>query len=124
MSSIWTPGGEHPVDRERSGGGPAGREPTREELEQAAAEYMAEIQGTPAHVIVGNHAVQLFELARIYLSADPPAFDDARLAIDAMGAVVEGLEGRLGEDEATLVEGLAQLRLAFVQMKKGLDASG
>jgi hypothetical protein len=30
---------------------------------------------------------------------------------------VEGLSGRLGPDEAALADGLAQLRLAFVQIR-------
>jgi adenylate cyclase len=36
-----------------------------------------------------------------------------------MGAIVEGLAGRLGEVEAELADGLAQIRLAFVQVQAG-----
>lgn len=78
---------------------------------------LAAIRNTPAAVVVGNHAIQLFELARIHLTAEPPNFPDAQLAIDAMAAVVESLGGRLGDDERTLADGLAQIRLAFVQIK-------
>lgn len=87
-------------------------------------EELAAIQNTPAHYIVGNHAIQLFELARIYLSAEPPKLPEAKLAIDGMAALVEGLEGRLGEDESTLVDGLAQIRLAFVQMNQMKGSAG
>lgn len=122
MSSLWTPGGERPIGDDepstRSAGDTA--EPTEEELRLAAEQYLAEIQNTPAHVIVANHAIQLFELARIYLSAEPPIFEQASLVIDAMTALVENLDGRLGEDETTLKDALAQIRLAFVQMKKSL----
>jgi hypothetical protein len=122
VSSLWTPGGERPITSDAPAGSPTREpgEPTEEELRQAAEQYLAEIQNTPAQVIVANHAIQLFELARIYLSGQPPSFDDARLAIDAMTAVVESLGGRLGEDEATLTDALAQIRLAFVQMRKSL----
>ena len=126
MSSLWTPGGERPVDRGTAApdaatptgpAGPLDREPTEEEMRRAAEEYMAQLAGTPADIVVGNHAVQLFELARVYLSQSPPKLDDASLAIDAMGTLVEGLVGRLGEDEAEINAGLASLRLAYVQIK-------
>ncbi len=80
-------------------------------------EELAAIRNTPAAYVVGNHAIQLFELARIHLTADPPNLEDAQLVIDAMSGIVEGLAGRLGEDEGTLTDGLAQIRLAFVQIK-------
>jgi hypothetical protein len=41
----------------------------------------------------------------------------ARLAIDALGYLLDGLRGRLGETEASLHESLAQLRLAFVRLE-------
>jgi hypothetical protein len=118
MSSLWTPGGERPVQREEPS---PGDEPTPEEVEEAMEQELAAIQNTPARFILGNHAIQLFELARIYLTAEPPRFEDAQLSIDAMASIVEGLAGRLGEDEATLVDGLAQIRLAFVQIKAGVE---
>ena len=85
-------------------------------------EELAAIRNTPAEFVVGNHAIQLFELARIYLTADPPKLTSASVAIDAMAAIVEGLAGRLGDDEATLSDGLAQIRLAFVQLKAAVEA--
>ena len=85
-------------------------------------EELAAVRNTPAAVVVGNHAIHLFELARIYLTAEPPKFVDAQLAIDGMAALLEGLTGRLGDDERTLAEGLAQIRLAFVQLKAAQDA--
>ena len=44
----------------------------------------------------------LYQLAGIHLSQDPPNFEAGRLAIDAMAAIIEGLPGRLGEDESTI----------------------
>jgi hypothetical protein len=71
---------------------------------------------TPAEVIIANHAFGLFELAALHLSQQPPNLSQARLAIDALGALVEGMGGRLGEHERELIQGLSQLRLAFVQI--------
>ena len=85
-------------------------------------EELAAIRNTPAEFVVGNHAIQLFELARIYLTADPPNLASASLAIDAMAAIVEGLAGRLGDDERTLADAVAQIRLAFVQLKAATEA--
>jgi hypothetical protein len=77
----------------------------------------------PAEVVIANHAFGLFELAALHLSQQPPALDQARLAIDAFGALVEGLAGRLGESEKQLADGLAQLRMAFVQINAAAQAS-
>lgn len=111
MSSIWTPGGERPVpppEPELD----ADQEQLLQEL-QAAREQLAQ---TPASLVVANHAIGLFQLAAIHLDREPANLDDARLAIDAFGALVEGLAGRLGEEEDALKEALTQIRLAFVQV--------
>ena len=46
-----------------------------------------------------------------------PKLAEASLAIDALAALVEGLEGRLGEAEPTLREALAQLRAAYLEVR-------
>ena len=76
----------------------------------------AELAAAPVEVVVANHCYGLFELAAVYLSQQPPLLDQARLAIDALGCLVDGLEGRLGEGERSLKEGLTNLRLAYVQI--------
>jgi hypothetical protein len=68
-------------------------------------------------VVIVNHCLGMWELAALHLSQQPPNLDQAAVAIDAVGAIVERLEGRLGEDEATLKDALAQIRVAFVQIK-------
>ncbi len=67
-------------------------------------------------MVVANHCYGLFELAAVYLSQQPPLLERAQLAIDALGCLVGGLEGRLGEAEPSLKDGLSQLRLAYVQI--------
>ena len=120
MGTIWTPSGERPVGREEPS--PADAKAPEAELsdEQIAAE-MAEAQrqllAAPVSVVVANHCIGLFQLAALHLNQQPPNLTEAQLAIDAFGAVVEGLGPRLGEDESTLRDALAQIRLAFVQIR-------
>jgi hypothetical protein len=134
MSSLWTPSGEH-FPKEEGGGAaspPPGQPgdtdvtrmspeaPLTEEQAAAQAEVdamRAQLAHTPAEVVVANHCYGLFELAAIYLSQNPPQLFQARLAIDGLGALLEGLRGRLGEAEPALLESLSQLRLAFVSLE-------
>ncbi len=93
------------------------------ELEQsmeALAEARQRLAEVPAQVVVSNHAMGLFELAAIHLSAAPPNLVDSALAIDALACLVEGLKERLGENTEVLTEALANIRLAFVQIKSTL----
>ena len=86
------------------------------EQEKAMAETRARIAETPANVVVANHVVGLYELAAIHLGANPPRLDEARLAIDAMSAVVEKLGVRLGDDHETFKDALANIRLVYVKL--------
>jgi hypothetical protein len=79
-------------------------------------ELRQQLADTPARTVVANHCYGLFELAALHLSLEPPKLDQARLAIDSLALLVEGLMTRLGEEEANLREGLTQLRLAFVRL--------
>ena len=108
MSSLWTPDGEQPV----------GEAPSPEEQELAAqlSAMQDELARTPAAVVIANHAVGLFQLAAIHLNQRPPNLDEGQLAIDALAALVDGLQGRLGEDEESLRDALGQVRLAFVAL--------
>ena len=92
------------------------------ELAGRLDELRRQLLGTPAEIVVANHAYGLFELAAIHLSQQPPQREEARLAVDAMAALVEGLAGRLGEAEPSLRDALAQIRLAFVQISETLAA--
>lgn len=124
MSSLWTPGGERPVGGEPGDAAAASREPTRDDQAAQLHALQQELLSTPAAVVVANHAMGLFELAALHLSHQPPNLGEAQVAIDAMAALVEGLEGRYGEHEGTLRDALAQLRLAYVQIKAaGLGAT-
>jgi hypothetical protein len=140
--SLWTPSGEHPVDREQTPargaptGPPAGPpadppgdadEPSLDDLtpEQRAqyeemARQMEEAQARmlqmPAGMVVGQQTMQFYELAALYLSQQPARLEDARVAIDALAGVVEKVGVRLGDAEQPLGQALHQLRLAFVQV--------
>ena len=117
MSSLWTPGGERPVSRE-SEPEPAELSAEQEELLAELQEARQQLAQTPASLVVANHAIGLFQLAAIHLDEAPPNLDDARLAIDALAALVDGLQGRLGDEEEALREALAQLQLAFVEVAR------
>jgi hypothetical protein len=80
------------------------------------AELRQQLADTPARTVVANHCYGMFELAALHLSLEPPKLDQARLAIDALGLLIEGLGDRLGEEGTHLREGLTQLRLAFVRL--------
>ena len=90
------------------------------EAAEALAETRQRLAEVPAEVVVVNHVMGLYELAAIHLSAQPPRLFEAALAIDSVACLVEGLEGRLGDEEATLKLALDNIRIAFVQMKDAL----
>ncbi len=139
--TLWTPGGEHEVPRDPQPhetaaaaveAGPGAVEEQldledldpeeRERAEAILAELAAareRLAAAPPEVVVANHAMGLYELGAIHLTADPPRPTAARLAIDAMGALVEGLAGRLGDSEPTLREALHSLRMVYVQQSSG-----
>jgi len=87
----------------------------------ALDDVRAKIGSVPAEVVVVNHVMGLYELAAIHLSATPPRLADAALAIDAVACLIEGLGTRLGDEHTTLVDALANIRLAFVQIKGSGD---
>jgi len=140
MSTLWTPGGEVPVgdrssrapDDSAASDGSAASDAAAdfdldslspEEREQAEqyirelAESRERLKAVPASVVVANHAMGLYELAALHLSNQPPNFAEGAVAIDALGALLDGMKGRLGEAEPTLQDALSQIRMAFVQLK-------
>ncbi len=153
MSTLWTPGGERPIRRDpppadappaggppaaggrvlaavaaalvaaRMAGGPEG-ELTEEELRAEMNRLRDELARTPAEVVVANHAFGLFELAALHLSLQPPQLPQARLAIDALAALVDGLGDRLGDALPQLSDGLSQLRMAYVQIHRASQSAG
>lgn len=131
MSTLWTPYGEH-----QPGAGP-GAGPTPEAASEAAtdaetgeidpelaeelAQARAQLAATAVSDIVANHAVGLWQLAIVHLAPEgeePPRLEEARLAIDAMAALVEGLGDRLAEHAAPLRDALGQLRLVYVKASR------
>ena len=126
MSSLWTPGGERPVARETE---PPPQQydeqPVDEaELQARMAELREQLAHTPVEGIVAQMAYQLFEIGALHLSVQPPQFDQAQLAIDALAQLVEGMGDRLGEHAAPLRDGLSQIRMAFVQIKEQAHNAG
>ena len=125
MSSLWTPSGEHPLDDEAGPPAGGGTGPGFDDDDPTAdvERLRAQLASAPAEVVIANHCYGLFELAAVYLSQTPPLLSEAALAIDAFGSLVEGLGERLGEAAPPLREALAQVRLAFVQIKSAHEAA-
>ncbi len=139
---MWTPEGEHKVERPApASGGPgaqgvpdspgrgndAGADEAKDidQIDQAEMEEIRrQLLDAPVEVVVANHAYGLFELAALHLSMQPPDLEKARLAVDALGALVEGLSGRLGNPEQALRDALAQIRLAYVQISASNESDG
>ena len=143
VSSIWTPGGEHRVPDDEPAArhppaaaapaaappgedyDPRGVEVSPEELE-AIREVQAQIRATPTIDVVANHAVQLFELALVYMGVASPPDEQghvpapdlvqAGVAIDAMAALVDGFGSRFSEHEQTLRDALSQIQMLYVQV--------
>jgi len=65
--------------------------------------------------VLANHALGIYELAALHITAENPDMVEARLAVDALGVLVEGLEGRLGDGEPTLVDALNNIKIGYVQ---------
>lgn len=132
MSSLWTPSGEHRPEPSGPSGPPESAPPgapgapgdtgADPELTEELDRLREQLAATPVADIVANHAVGLWQLAIVHLVPEAgaaPRLGEARLAIDAMAALVEGLADRLGEHAGPLRDALAQLRLAYVQVTEG-----
>jgi hypothetical protein len=137
--SLWTPGGEVPIERGgRTAPEPATTPPPEldgfdldslspEERAQAEA-FIAEmadaqrrIAATPADALVANHAAGLYDLAAIKLSDAPPQIEEAHLAIDALAALLDGVGDRLGEHAQPLRDALQTIQVAWVQIRDQLE---
>ena len=139
MSGLWTPSGDfEPQPGPTDGGevpGPApGPSSADEELmREEVARFQAQLAATPAIEVIANHAVGLFELARLHLAlaAEGPEepeerlrrIGEARLCCDAFAGIVEGLTDQLGDASAPLTEGLAQQRIAIVEVERVVSGS-
>jgi len=128
VSSLWTPGGEHRLpddpDPATADDGEEGfDDATEAELRAELDEARRRLADVPAAQVVANHAMGLFELAAIHLGSEPPHLADASIAIDALGALVDGVGDRLGSNAAVLRDALGQIRLAFVQVSQARSSA-
>jgi hypothetical protein len=121
VSTLWTPSGEHEPEPEGPSAPPPGPGGGEALSEEELAQMRQQLAATPVVDIIANHAIGMWQLAVLHLSvegAEPPHLDEARLAIDAMAALVEGLGEDLGPHQGPLRDALAQLRLAFVELSQ------
>jgi hypothetical protein len=87
------------------------------------AAVRAQLASAPPEQVVANHLIGLYELAAIHLGQSTPNLPAARLAIDALAAVLDACKGRLGEVEATLGAARSQIQMAYVGVANRGDAS-
>lgn len=110
MTGLWTPDGDRDVPTPSAGA----EELSEEEIAERLEALREQIARTPVDQIIAQSAYQFFEIAALHLSLVPPQLDQARLAVDAFGLLVEGLGDRLGAPAEELRQGLQQLRLTYV----------
>jgi hypothetical protein len=135
VSTLWTPSGEHEPEPDQPGAGPppggappggtppgGGDGPSEAEM----AEMRQRLAETPVVDVIANHAIGMWQLAVLHLSIEgggAPQLEQARLAVDAMAALVEGLGEDLEPHQGPLRDALAQLRLAFVEVSQNAAAA-
>ncbi len=138
MSGLWTPNGEvNPQDNSQNEQAQPAQSAQAddifagmsEEEKQAAMDQITqmrqELLSTPARDVIGNHIVGFYELASVHLSEAAQAqgeekekrLKEASMCIDAMAAVVQGLGDRLDQHAEPLNAALAQMQMAFSQVK-------
>ena len=91
--------------------------------DRALDDLRSELQDANPAIVIANHCYGLFELAAVYLSAVPAKLAEAQVAIDALALLIEGLGERLAPANVELADGLASLRLAYVQIHAATAAS-
>ena len=152
MGSLWTPDGEHQVERPGPDtsttpvDGPAEDSDVAlaqaaealgldletmspEERAQLAAELAemarvrAEVASTPVAEVLTSYLTRFFDLALIYLDATPPRFNDAAVVIESFRAVLDTVGGDLGEHEPVLRQALAQAQMVFVKVREASEAA-
>jgi hypothetical protein len=134
VSSLWTPSGEHepkpegqPAADDATEEAPAAQPELDEETREQVRRLREQLARTPVADIIANHAIGIWELALLHLSGEEgrqPDLAAAGLALDGLGALVEGLGERLGEHERPLRDALAQLRLAYVEVSRRAGQTG
>src|SRR5262245_22857344 len=109
--------GESPVDTGHQGG------------EDALARMREQLMAISAGDVVAEAAMPLLTLAYARLGLPPEQHERyrdlpaARLLIDALGGMLDGVQGRLGRVEVELRDALAQVRMAYVDVARHAEAA-
>ncbi len=116
--TLWTPDGDHPVPPADDAGGAELTDEQQEQARQMAhemSEARQQLLEAEVATVLANHALGIYELAALHITSENPDMVEARLAVDALGVLVEGLEGRLGDGEPTLIDALNNIKIGYVQ---------
>jgi hypothetical protein len=102
---------------------------TQDEAEREQLDELRErLASLAAGDVVAEAALSLVALAYVRLGVPPEQneryrdLDAARLLIDALGGMLDGVQGRLGAVEPELRDVLARLRMAYVEVANHLAA--
>ena len=105
-------------------------EPTTEQGDRDPLEEMREqLASVSAGDVVGEAALSLVALAYVRLGIPPEQneryrdLDAARLLIDALAGMLDGVAGRLGAPEPELRDVLARLRMTYVDVASHAQAA-
>lgn len=137
--SIWTPSGEHEIQKDQPGQEeasspvgveqPAGVEQPHELSPEEEAAMEAEFEETrqriaesPPEQIIATHVIGLYELAVIHLKQESPNLEAAKLAIDALNGIVSGVGDQLGEYSEAMKNALNEIQMAFVKVSETMNA--
>jgi len=89
--TLWTPDGDHPIPPKTDSAASApADELTDEQQEQARqmahemSEARQQLLEAEVATVLANHALGIYELAALHITAENPDMVEARLAVDAL----------------------------------------
>ncbi len=130
--SIWTPSGEHEITKEplEEDGqattevedlSPEEQAAQQKKMQKEFEQTKKQIAEAPVEQIISTHVIGLYELAVIHLQQEVPNLEAAKIAIDAMAGLLDGVEGQIGEPEEPMKKLLSDLQMAFVKLNQQED---
>jgi Domain of unknown function (DUF1844) len=102
--------------------------PEQQQETDQLEEMREQLASLPAGDLVAEASLSLVALAYVRLGLPPEQheryrdLDAARLLIDALGGMLQAVQGRVGAAEPGLREALASLRMAYAEVAAHLEA--
>lgn len=93
----------------------------QKQMQKEFEQTKKQIAEAPVEQIISTHVIGLYELAVIHLQQEVPNLEAAKIAIDAMAGLLDGVEGQIGEPEEPMKKLLSDLQMAFVKLNQQED---